>query len=80
MNSYKNKTHNNNINNFNYYNKTTSVQLGCDLVLKQLLQFSFINNFNNLKVYGGQFNTHRLPGKTQMAWFLSLYRTYTPGQ
>ena len=27
MNGYKNENHNNNINNFNYYNKTTSIVL-----------------------------------------------------
>ena len=39
MNSYKNKNHNKNINNIIYYNKTSSVKLGCTLIVFSLVNF-----------------------------------------
>ena len=75
MNSYKDKNHNNNINNINYYKKTPSVKFFCYLVVISLVSHSnyyqicpplfTANNFNaRLRVH--EFIQFRLSKRTRL--------------
>ena len=44
INNYKNKNHNNNISNNNYYNKAALIWLGCDLIVISRVIFTLAEN------------------------------------